>query len=351
MAGIGIIDAERLRHIPKSYHSEHEFCFHLHDLMVGMLRDVEAADAQSVAVTLGSEEEVRALEDANDIMEYLATTGRGGVEQRAMINHLTVALFSDMLHFVYEALVALEKRKFTVAYALLRKPLKEGLIFAAWMCANEEDFFAKLKANPREHLDPGRISPEDKIRLLSGAIEKSRGTDFADAEFIHALVYDKRNRTGLAPLFDKATHLVTTHTPIATEDYNLNFIFKDPRDNDLYESHYPNIAMVLLFLHFLQVELCGRMDLAKDKYLNWSLFTSLGAYESLFIGGRSRMVRLVNSSFKEFMSCQNCEQTIRLLKSDAARFFVAEMLHCRECGADQAFPLTWLLSKVNIEIS
>lgn len=48
---------------------------------------------------------------------------------------------SCTLYFVHEALKALEKRKFAVAFTLLRKPLKESLMFATWICADEEDFF------------------------------------------------------------------------------------------------------------------------------------------------------------------------------------------------------------------
>jgi hypothetical protein len=38
---IGLIDAERLKNIPEKFHAQHEFCFHLHDLMANLLVQME----------------------------------------------------------------------------------------------------------------------------------------------------------------------------------------------------------------------------------------------------------------------------------------------------------------------
>ena len=351
MSGLGLIDISRLRNIPEKHRAKHEFCFHLHDLMAGLLVEMDVTKTGRVSFSLENEDEAKLLEQSDHVLDFLAQTGRSEIERRAVVNHVSMALFADMLHFIYEALIALEKRKFTVAFTLMRKPFKEGLLLAAWMCADEEGFFDKLKANPRDSFDHGALSPKEKIGLLQKAIEKCRGMDFAKAERIHSLVYDRKNQLGLAPLFDKATHLVTRNENIATENYNINFIFKSPFDNDIYESHYSDLAMLLLFLHLIQIDLYSRMSFAKEKYLHWLLFTSIGAYESLFSVGRPRMVSLVNSSFKDFLVCQHCEAPIRLRKSDAPRFFVNEILECRDCGKAHRFPLSWLLSKLKVDFA
>ena len=76
----------------------------------------------------------------------------------------------------------------------------------------------------------------------------------------------------------------------------------------------------------------------------------VGAYEALFMKGRSRLVNFVNSKFDEFMLCVFCEAQLRIKKSDAARFFVDERVYCGECQNDQPFPLGWLLSKVDLDL-
>lgn len=114
---------------------------------------------------------------------------------------------------------------------------------------------------------------------------------FAKAIVICTLIYDRKEPAGLAPLFDTATHLVTKNVHIATEDYNLNFIFKNPLDNDVCEGICANLAMVFLFLHLLQIEIYSRMELNQDRYLSWLMLTSLGAYEALFTKGKRRTAR------------------------------------------------------------
>lgn len=350
MKRIGIIDDERLRHVPKNRRGQHEYCFHIHDLMVQLLTEVELLQVGHVELHLDGEDEMRQLAESEHALDFLAATGRGEIERRVVINHMSVALFSDMLHFIFGALTALERRKFAVAFSLLRKPFKEGLLTAAWMCADEQDFFNRLKSDPRDSFDQGRLSPDQKKAVIQGAIDKCRGTSFADADRIYALVYDRKNEFGLAPLFDKATHLFTRNIHIATEDYNVNFIFKNPLDVDLYDG-YVDIAIILLFLHMMQIELCSRMDHYNKKYLNWLLFTSLGAYEALFVSGRSGMLLGANRMFKEFLNCPRCDEPIRVRKVDAPRFFITEMLQCRSCGAVHSFPLSWLLSNLEVDIA
>ena len=115
MKSIGIIQAERLKNIPRRYWAHHEFCFHLHDLMTSLLAQMEIQKAGHVKFEIQSEEDRRLLASDIHILDFLAKSGRGDLKPRAVINHVCNALFSDMLHFIYESLRALEKRKFTVA--------------------------------------------------------------------------------------------------------------------------------------------------------------------------------------------------------------------------------------------
>src|SRR3546814_3432687 len=75
--------------------------------------------------TLRDEADVEAFRNAEHPFEFLATTGRTDEERRILVNHVCRALLPDMLHFLFGALTALEKRKFTLALSLFRKPFKE----------------------------------------------------------------------------------------------------------------------------------------------------------------------------------------------------------------------------------
>src|SRR3546814_18422188 len=62
---------------------------------------------------------------------------------------------------------------------------------------------------------------------------------------------------------------------------------------------------------------------------------------------RSKMIPFFNRQFREFMKCPVCDAQIRLRRSTAPRFFIAEMLMCLRCGHDHHFPLTWLFSRAS----
>ena len=351
MRPIGIIDTGRLNNIPEKYWAQHEFCFHLHDLMASLLVQMEIQKAGHIEFEIESEEDQRLLASGIHILDFLNKSGRGDLERRVVVNHVCNALFSDMLHFFYEALRCLEKRKFTVALSLLRKPLKEGMLIAAQMCADEVTFFDKMRNEARNLLNRRELDEKVVKDLLASAISASRGSSFIGAEGVYDAVFNFQNDLGLARLFDKATHLVTDFNRNSTEDYNLNFIFKDPTDDDVYTgSTYSQLAMLLLFLHLMQIELYRRMREPSKKYQSWMLFTSLGAYEALFTKGRSRITSFVNSNFGEFMHCPICDEQLRIKKSTAPRLLIGERLDCPNCLTHQHFPIGWLLSRIDYDL-
>ena len=351
MKSIGIIQAERLKNIPRRYWAHHEFCFHLHDLMTSLLAQMEIQKAGHVKFEIESEEDRRLLASDIHILDFLAKSGRGDLERRAVINHVCNALFSDMLHFIYESLRALEKRKFTVAYSLLRKPFKEGILVVSQMCADEETFFNKMKTDAKNLLNRRDLN-ESKIKaLFKDAITTSRASSFVNPDSIYDAVFNYQNHNGLAMLFDKATHLVTEFNRNQTENYNLNFIFKNPEDDDIYSGNtYTLIAQILLFIHLMQIELYGRMRKPSEKYQNWMIFTSVCAFEALFTKGQSRMTNFLKSHFKEFMKCVICGAEINIKKADAPRLVIGERLDCNQCFTNQHFPIGWLLSKIDLDI-
>ena len=348
MNRLGIIDQSRLKNIPPKSQPQHEFCFHLHDLMTSLLVQMEIQKAGQVTLESLTDKDRRLLESGLHILDFLNESGRGDLERRAVINHLCVALYADMLYFIYEGLRALEKRKFAVAFTLFRKPLKEGMLFAAQMCADEERFFDRMKLDAKNLLIRQRLNKAGVKSLLGSALKVCRHTSLLSAERIYDTVFDRQNPAGLAVLFDKATHLVTEFSAIQTENYNVNFIFKNPADNDVYENGtYRELATLLFFLNLLQIELYSRMGKPTKKYEDWLTFTSVGAFESLFVAGRSRMANFVNRHFGEFLECPVCQAKLRLKKSDAPRFFVAETLDCNHCLVSHHFPVRWLLSRTN----
>jgi hypothetical protein len=258
---------ESLRQIPEEFHAHHEFCFRIHDLMVEVMRQAEQSQIANISITFDSEDEATAFAKAEDIHQFLVDSGRADVAKRLVLNQFVIPLYGDMLHFIYEALRTLEKHKFTVSFALFRKPLKYSLLFATWLFADEDDFFARLEKSPADEFDERNISKERRVELLQSAIEEIDEARFFEAEHLYDMVFERANARGLAPYFDMASHLVTRNRGIRTDRLNFNFIFKNPADTDAYEGIYHPLAYVLMYLFLLMVNTMGRMTTISDVYL------------------------------------------------------------------------------------
>jgi hypothetical protein len=319
--------------------------------MAHLLIQMELQRAGHIKFDIESEEDRKLLASGIHIFDFLNKSGRGDLERRAVINQMCNALYSDMLHFIYEGLRALEKRKYSVAFSLLRKPFKEGMLLAAMMCADEVAFFDKLKFDAKNLLNKRDLNELGTKGIFEAALTKCRGSSLLKADPIYDTAFNRGNPHGLAGLFDKATHLVTEYSKIQTENYNINFIFKNPLDNDIFEGNtYPQIAMLLVFLKLMQIELYSRMREPSKQYKNLMIFTAVGAYEVLFRSGPSKITGFVNKAFKDFLKCPTCAAGLKIKKIDAARLFIGETVDCGKCLTSHHFPFGWLFSKLDVDL-
>ena len=157
-------------------------------------------------------------------------------------------MISDCLHHVYEALRCFEKRKYIVGFNLLRKPLKESLLYLAWMHGKRDEFYEKFTKG-----DPDDISWENlgnkRKEIYSDALRNRKFGKLFDPAFIEFTINSRKNKGGFNNLFQHAVHLVTTyHEELKTSAENFNFIFKNPCDDDIYDFLYQNLPYILLFM-------------------------------------------------------------------------------------------------------
>jgi len=101
-----------------------------------MLGEYEKAEAHVINFDFKDEDEAtlfKAVADREDAVAALHAIGRPDEARRVVLNIVTLAMVSDCMHHVFEALRCMERRKFVVALNLLRKPLLDSLIFLSWM--------------------------------------------------------------------------------------------------------------------------------------------------------------------------------------------------------------------------
>lgn len=334
---------DRLNLIPEQWRAHHIFCFAVHDRMLDVLNQCEAAQVANFQVTL-SEADREDLDRSSNPIAFLVEKGRLDQARQIVARQVVIPLFADMLHFIHEALKALEKRKYTVALSLMRKAFKYDLLFAAWVVADEDDFTTRM-ASPADALDDRSITAERRKQILQQAASELGRPVVIDGGEIYALTFDRDDPESLAPLFDMAAHLVTSHRAYRTEGYNLNFIFKNPEEVDLYDGVYPRIAYLLLFVYMLELKAFGRMRPLPDWYDAWAESTTFGAYGSLQDPPMSAYLDVVLDVYESSFRCVVCLKRIAVLPAEAWKLFLNEVVTCGECGSEQQVPLFWLFSR------
>lgn len=342
MTTIGIISEERLKHLPSGHGKSHEFCFWLVDQMLILLRESEALGIAQVEIEFATREESHSFAAADDIFSWLEENGYENALATIVQNQTSLALFGDAISFLHAALKALEKRQFTVALALMRKPLNENLIMASWLLADPSAFYEAM-TQPDGLIMSSTVPSDRSLPILQSAATSFPEFWLADPSLLHWELYDRSNERCLLRLFDKATHLTTSFKRYKTEPLNLNFVFKDSREDDLYPAIYPALAHALLFMIGVQLSLYERMEKSNTAMIEWLQTVCSGTYHSLFQPGRSHTARLINKLDASVLRCSFCQSDVTVKKQMIPRLLIAEALDCPYCGSTSQFPFHWLM--------
>jgi len=354
MKKIGYIEEERLAFIPKSLWLSHEFCFYLHDQLANLLIQYENNGVQDTVVksiiNFVSKNNLE-FEELN-IVNIIKKIGNNEPYKHHILSHVIMALASDMLHFLYESLKCFEKHKLSVAFSLLRKPLKEHLLFLSWVLADEDDFLNRFEKNNYKTLSD--TNKEKQLYILKEAAKKVAIPEMFDYELIWNIIYSKNQKNGFEPTWQRATHLVTYMGKYQkTEDYNINFIFENTiTDGYYHEFVYSKLPYILMFLTQITLECFNRLHPLHNKTIDHLILTTLGCYESLYLDGRKQSIaRLFKKTLKDFIKCIHCGVDLQIKKKHAPLFFLAERLYCEHCNLITEFPLYWLMSQTNLTIN
>ncbi|OZA08325.1 MAG: hypothetical protein B7X97_06750 [Methylotenera sp. 17-45-7] len=245
-----------ISHLPEKFEFSHWYSFFLHDQLVETLKSAEEADVFSARIQFKDDSHAKAVEGLSS-EEFILWLEHNGYKEEVLVlyyKQLCAALLSDFLHFIYESLKCSRKGKLTVAYALLRKPLKENLFFMEWLLARPDDFLERFeKENPHRFRLPfsEELIESEHIAIIGEAIDNTKTGRWMTPEFIHELRFKKNSPISLEPLWQKANHLVTTFKHMETEECNLNFVFSS---SDAYHSQWTGYYQFVPILLFHSVE-------------------------------------------------------------------------------------------------
>ena len=309
-----------------------------------MLAEYEKEKAHIVTVNFNNEADMQTFKevaDAEDAVAALRVVGRETEAQRVILNQITMAMVSDCLHHIYEALRCLEKRKVVVALNLLRKPLTDSLLYLSWMLGDENWFYSAFSTASPLGITSAILKGR-RAEILSSALAKTEVADVLTADFIDKSLFERANPFGFQMLFQHAVHLITVqHVELQTAPENFNFIFKSYADDELYEMIYQVLPRVLLYLSHVVFSLFQRIKVPEiGSRRAFNIRSILGIY--LVEGGEHEILALERMASLSHLRCPKCRSALKLSPHNAARMILNESYRCSTCRSVQPFPFSWI---------
>jgi hypothetical protein len=331
--------------LPEEYRGIHNVCVTLHDQLLEILTDNAYAELKKTEFSLaGITESINSM-IGEELLNWFVTSNRHGELTTVLTKHITCSMLGDFLQFVYESLSSAKKGKFSVAYALSRKPFTDELLIFEQLLNDKEYFINKFYIQGEAKLyDPAsRKLVNDRIRkdIITQAVGKViHNTEF-DAELLFQLRYDKTAHYSLNWISNHALHIVTTDENYRTEDKNFNFIFSTKEDIEKYCLHYyRNVPYLLFYTASIIDEIVFQFmpDLQQVKLIrSIKRFILFVLYSGLSSLENSKTQFLALKAISEILkhTCKMCDKDIEFEKSDFELLISANILLCPNCLTNQ----------------
>jgi hypothetical protein len=237
--------------LPDEYKESHEYCFFLHDRIADVVvigEKYRLFDQQISFKSVPDQEEFVSKQQGEELLSWLKERNYAAELNLIYLKQVYVALVSDFCHFIYEALSTCKKGKNTVAFALLRKPLKDNLFMLENLLVNKEHFH-ELFTDYRGFIDLAndRVNEENKKELISSVLQLLNLNSVFSEDFLYDVRYNKQCTDGFEPLWQQASHLITTCRHYSTETGNINFVFSNTENRYAQWDHIYSLLPQILF--------------------------------------------------------------------------------------------------------
>jgi len=328
--------------LPPEHRFSHEYAFFLHDILAHIVVMGGESGVFDTEFRLGSEEEAeefRRLSSGQEVWDWIEQSRDRNLIYLIIYKQVTYALLSDFCHFVYEALSTARKGKLAVAYALLRKPLKDNLLFLEWLLAAPADFLETFYHREPEDYAVDKLPPEKKLEIMEAARARTSMPCVFDARFMYELRYDKRQPWGFEKLWQHATHLVTTFRAIRTSRHNFNFVFSGEEEWSWQQRQFYLLVPYVLFYAVEVVESLLATLAAEDPRGDlMSLRRSVGFL--LWVDRLSGDTEMREAALEAAeairdelaITCPECQTPIPFGMTNMERLYRSAEACCAECG-------------------
>jgi len=322
--------------IPKEFRFAHGFAYYLHDLLAQVVVEGERARLFDHTIKFRKKDTLQRfaqLSPSEDVWKWMSRNRR--LDHYTLIyKQIFVAVLSDYCHFIYEALSCSRKGKLTVAYSLLRKPLKDNLFILEWLLGDPADFIDRFYNDRADSFDPTKLSKERKTEIIDAAI-KETGEEGIDSELIYDLRYDRAHPHGFAGICDQAAHLVTTFNQIKTDSQNINFVFSGNDSRYSQWNHFYGWLPFLLNYSVHVVEAILRTFTERDEISKRALRTQTTA--GMLLWGSDFGIEVRDDVFPRRVrtECNECGAILEYTRQRMLRrLYYHGNLLCSSCSAE-----------------
>lgn len=220
--------------LPQQYQFAHRYSAVLNEQLRSLVSYGSTNNVYSVPLRFPSDDQAEEFSKLtkSEIPDWLLKHGYNGAFERLLFITLYPALVTDLYQFVDEALSASEQQRLTVAYALLRKPLRDNLFYLEWLLADTSSFLHTFYEKSPADFALEKMLGEDKVRaIIAEAVNRCEMRGTVDPEVIYRMRYQvQEGYYSLHAMWTQALHLITTRVGHATEARNLNLVFSTDRE-------------------------------------------------------------------------------------------------------------------------
>ena len=226
--------------INECYIEQHNFLIYCNDILVKWLHWIYDNNLCKMQINFKNEEEMKSFskERDNNLMTWLKDNGYEMEMYELNRRHILCSLVADFCHYMLESFVCAAKMKPAVAYALLRKPLRDNLAYIEWLRVEPKELIDKLLYCQPEEYDLS-CKKELKKKHIEQIYKKYK-IDRNNGMF--AFRYEKNEDISLEKIWNKANHIVTTQKYTKSAQGELNFVFVDSEQLEHYTEYYYTVV-------------------------------------------------------------------------------------------------------------
>ncbi|MGM8288594.1 hypothetical protein ACSXCK_13745 [Clostridium perfringens] len=325
------LNSEYIINIPPELDGKRKFCWYVLDIIEDLFNKLIDPELSVTTVEFDIEE------NPNKSLEWLLDTGREDFFVKILSKNLSIKLLDDLILYIRESLSNLERGNLTISCDLLRKPLKDNLLYLEWLLFDDKKLTHLVYNQKIDEYALGRsgLSKEYIKEIVEYNVKNNNyiciknDSSISDdsAKLIYDLRYNYDSPLSLELAWNKATHLVTTGRKIRSVDFNfLNY--DSPTDIKEFSKYlYGKIPLLLLYI-------LGITESIFDKYFkNISSISqkyNVQLVINKYLDMHENYLRDIIGPSEFSLYCENCKDYYYLEKNNSNLVFEEICPKCKK---------------------